>query len=60
MQGITVLPLFDGISCGRIALERAGIPVVYDFVYDIAYLVRAYKKRCTTYRKNGCYFVEGD
>lgn len=27
MQGITVLSLFDGISCGRIALERAGIKV---------------------------------
>lgn len=26
-QGITVLSLFDGISCGRIALERAGIKV---------------------------------
>lgn len=24
-EGITVLSLFDGISCGRIALERAGI-----------------------------------
>lgn len=30
-----VLSLFDGISCGRIALERAGIPVeVYD-AYEI-------------------------
>lgn len=26
-KGITVLSLFDGISCGRIALERAGIAV---------------------------------
>ena len=26
-MGITVLSLFDGISCGRIALERAGIKV---------------------------------
>lgn len=26
-EGITVLSLFDGISCGRIALERAGIKV---------------------------------
>lgn len=33
-------------------------PITYDFVDDIAYLVRAYKKRCTTYRKNGCYFKE--
>ena len=33
-------------------------PICYDFVDDIQYLVKAYKKRCTTYRKNGCYFVE--
>ena len=26
-MGITVLSLFDGISCGQIALERAGIKV---------------------------------
>ena len=24
---MNVLSLFDGISCGRVALERAGIPV---------------------------------
>ena len=27
MDGINVLSLFDGMSCGRIALERAGIKV---------------------------------
>lgn len=27
MEGINVLSLFDGISCGRVALERAGIAV---------------------------------
>ena len=27
MKGLKVLSLFDGISCGRVALERAGIPV---------------------------------
>lgn len=27
MKSINVLSLFDGISCGQIALERAGIPV---------------------------------
>jgi len=27
MKAINVLSLFDGMSCGRIALERAGIPV---------------------------------
>lgn len=26
-KGIVVLSLFDGISCGRVALERAGIEV---------------------------------
>ena len=47
-------------SIGRIARTSKGKadPVVYDFVDDIQYLVKAYKKRCTTYRKNGCYFVE--
>ena len=47
-------------SIGRIARTSPGKedPVVYDFVDDIQYLVKAYKKRCTTYRKNGCYFVE--
>ena len=47
-------------AIGRIARTSEGKanPVVYDFVDDIQYLVKAYKKRCTTYRKNGCYFVE--
>ena len=47
-------------SIGRIARTSRGkaAPVCYDFVDDIQYLVKAYKKRCTTYRKNGCYFVE--
>ena len=46
-------------SIGRIArtYEGKADPVAYDFVDDIAYLVKTYKKRCTTYRKNGCYFV---
>ena len=48
-------------SIGRIArtFEDKQDPVAYDFVDDIAYLVKSYKKRCSTYRKNGCYFVEG-
>ena len=47
-------------SIGRIARTSPGKhdPVVYDFVDDIQFLVKAYKKRCTTYRKNGAYFVE--
>lgn len=48
-------------SIGRIArtYEGKANPVAYDFVDDIGYLVKSYKKRCTTYRKNGCYFVKG-
>ena len=47
-------------SIGRIARTSPGKadPICYDFVDDIQYLAKAYKKRCTTYRKNGCYFVE--
>ena len=47
-------------AIGRIARTSKGKadPVVYDFVDDIQYLVKADKKRCTTYQKNGCYFVE--
>ena len=47
-------------SIGRIArtFEGKSNPIAYDFVDDIAYLVRSYKKRCSTYKKNGCYFVE--
>ena len=32
---MNVLSLFDGISCGRIALERAGIPVKQYFASEI-------------------------
>lgn len=48
-------------SIGRIAraFEGKSDPIAYDFVDNIAYLVKSYKKRCSTYRKNGCYFVEG-
>ena len=47
-------------SIGRIARTSPGKadPICYDFVDDIQFLVKAYKKRCTTYRKNGCYFIE--
>ena len=34
-MGITVLSLFDGISCGRIALERAGIKVEKYYASEI-------------------------
>ena len=48
-------------SIGRIARTSPGKadPIAYDFVDNIGWCVKAYKKRCTTYRKNGCYFVEG-
>ncbi len=46
-------------SIGRIARTYDGKadPIVYDFVDDIGYLVKSYKKRCTTYKKNNCYFI---
>ena len=49
-------------STGRIArtFEGKSAPIAYDFVDNIAYLVKSYKKRCAIYRKNGCYFVGGD
>ena len=47
-------------SIGRIARTYDGKtdPVVYDFVDNIGYLAKSYKKRCATYKKNNCYFVE--
>ena len=47
-------------SIGRIArtFDGKAEPIVYDFVDDIGYLVKSYKKRCSTYKKNNCYFVE--
>lgn len=47
-------------SIGRIARIAEGKqpPIAYDFVDDIPYLRKSYKTRCTTYRKNGCYFTE--
>lgn len=35
MEKFSVLSLFDGISCGRLALERAGIPVAQYFASEI-------------------------
>ena len=47
-------------AIGRIARKFDGKddPICYDFVDDIGYLVRSYKQRCSTYKKNRCYFVE--
>ena len=33
---------------------------VYDYVDDFPYAVKAYKERCRHYRKNKCYWKEGD
>jgi len=35
MKPLNVLSLFDGISCGRLALERAGIPVANYYASEI-------------------------
>lgn len=48
-------------SVGRVArvFEGKGEPIVYDYVDDgVQYLIRSYKKRCATYRKLGCKFIE--
>lgn len=47
-------------SIGRIArtFEGKADPVVYDFVDNIGYLQKSFKKRCATYKKNDCYFTE--
>ena len=46
-------------SIGRIARTYDGKadPICYDFVDDVGYLVKSYKKRCATYKKNNCYFI---
>ena len=47
-------------AIGRIArtCEGKSEPICYDFVDDAGYLVKMYKKRVTSYKKNGCYFIE--
>ena len=35
MRPLTVLSLFDGISCGRVALERLGIPIAIYYTSEI-------------------------
>lgn len=46
-------------AVGRIARTCEGKrkPICYDFVDNIPYTVKAYKKRCTTYKKARCYFI---
>lgn len=47
-------------SIGRIArtFEGKQKPIAYDFVDDSRFWAKAYRQRCATYRKNGCWFVE--
>ena len=49
-------------SIGRIArvCEGKDTPICYDFVDNIGYLQKSFKKRCSTYRKNKCFFIGGD
>jgi superfamily II DNA or RNA helicase len=46
-------------SIGRVARTHEGKakPVVYDYVDNIGYLQKSFKKRCSTYKKNNCYFI---
>lgn len=46
-------------SIGRIARVSEGKadPIVYDFVDNIAYLLKSYKQRCKHYKKADCYFI---
>ena len=46
-------------SIGRIArtFEGKKDAIAYDFVDNIGGLVKVYRKRCTSYKKAGCYFV---
>ena len=49
-------------SIGRIArvCEGKAEPITYDFVDNIGYLQKSFKKRCSTYKKNDCYFTEDE
>ena len=49
-------------SIGRIARVCANKenPIVYDFVDNIAYLQKMYKKRCTIYKSQNCYWAGDD
>jgi len=47
-------------SVGRVArvCEGKDNPIVYDFLDDIGYLIKAYKERCKHYKKSNCYFIQ--
>lgn len=46
-------------SIGRIArtFDGKADPLCYDYVDNEPYLIKSFKKRCTSYRKNKCYWV---
>lgn len=45
MKKLNVLSLFDGISCGRLALERAGVPIEKYYASEICdYSIKIAKK----------------
>lgn len=48
-MGINVLSLFDGVSCGMVALERAGIKVDKYYASEIdQYAIKISKKTIQT------------
>ena len=56
----SILSLFDGISCGRVALERVGIPVERYVAYEIdKYAVQVSEKNYPDIEHHGDVF-EGD
>lgn len=45
MKGLNVLSLFDGISCGRLALERVGLPINTYYASEVnTYSIEVAKK----------------
>lgn len=57
MKELKVLSLFDGISCGMVALERAGIPVKKYVAYEIdKYAIQISKKNYPEIRHKGDVF----
>lgn len=46
-------------SIGRIARQFEGKlnPICFDFVDNIPYLIKSFKKRKTSYNKKGCYYL---
>lgn len=65
MKGLKVLSLFDGISCGMVAFERAGIPVEKYVAYEIdEYAIKVSKHNYPMIEQKGDVFkaqyIEGE